>query len=331
MDIGIDLGTANTLIYEKKQGIILNEPSIAVRNKKTRQYVAIGADASDMMGRTPEVSQAVRPIRHGVITSFQGTVALLRHFIKKAVENNFFRVRTVICVPCGITEVERRAVTEAARGAGAKEIFLVEQPLAAAIGCGVAVEEPRGSMLVNVGAGVTEIAVISLGGIVVSHTIRTAGEAFDNAIVQYVKRKQNMSIGDVTAEQIKCSIGSVYHQKEVERAEMKGRDLLSGLPKTAIITSSEVREALQEPAEEIIDAIKVTLEKTPPELASDIVESGIILTGGGAKLKGLGRLINMSVDIPVYIAEEPMECVAIGAGKFLDLMNEMGQRQKRFI
>ena len=331
MDIGIDLGTANTLIYEKKQGIILNEPSITVKNKKTRQYVAIGAEASDMMGRTPEACVAVRPIRHGVITSFHGTVALLRHFIRKTIENNFFRVRTVICVPCGITEVERRAVTEAARSAGAKEIFLVEQPLAAAIGCGVSVGEPKGSMIVNVGAGVTEVAVISLGGIVVSHTIRTAGEAFDNAIVQYVKRKQNMSIGDVTAEQIKCSIGSVYHHKEVERAEMKGRDLLSGLPKTAIITSSEVREALQEPAEEIIDAIKITLEKTPPELASDIVEGGIILAGGGAKLKGLGRLINLSVDIPVYIAEEPTECVAIGAGKFLDFKNEMGQKQRKFL
>ncbi len=329
IDIGIDLGTANTLIYDKNRGIILNEPSMAVRSKKNKQFIAIGADASDMMGRTPDGVQAIRPIRNGVITSFQGTVALLRHFLKKASGNSFFRIRTVICVPCGITEVERRAVTEAARNAGAKEVYLIEQPLAAAIGCGVPVGEPHGSMIVNVGAGVTEVAVISLGGIVVSHSVRTAGEAFDNAIMQYVKRKQNMSIGDVTAEQVKCSIGAVYQHRDVERAEMKGRDLLSGLPKTATISSMEIREALQECMEEIVDTIKVTLEKTPPELASDIIESGIVLAGGGALLRGLGRLISVNVDIPVYIAENPVECVAIGAGKSLDFMAELGRRQQR--
>ncbi len=331
IDIGIDLGTANTLIYEKKQGIILNEPSMAVKNKKTGQFVAIGIDASDMMGRTPDGTQAIRPIRNGVIHSFQGTVALLKHFLKKASGNHMFRIRTVICIPCGITEVERRAVTEAAQNAGAKEVFLIEQPLAAAIGCGVPVKEPHGSMIVNVGAGVTEVAVVSLGGIVVSHTIRTAGEAFDNAIIQYVKRKYNVSIGDVTAEQIKYNIGSVYHQKEVVRDEVLGRDMLSGLPKTITITAAEIREALLESAEEIVDAIKVTLEETPPELAADIMESGIVLSGGGALLRGLGRLINMSVDIPVYIAEEPMECVAVGAGKSLEFMEEMGQRMRRFV
>ena len=331
MDIGIDLGTANTLIYEKKRGIILSEPSMAVRNKKTGQFIAIGEEASDMMGRTPDGTQAIRPIRNGVINSFQGTVALLKHFIKKAAGNGFMRVRTVICIPCGITEVERRAVTEAAQSAGAREVFLIEQPLAAAIGCGVPVKEPHGSMIVNVGAGVTEVAVVSLGGIVVSHTIRTAGEAFDNAIIQYVRRKYNLSIGDVTAEQVKCNIGSVYYQKEVIRDEIMGRDLLTGLPKTTTITAAEIREALQESAEEIIDAIKITLEETPPELAADIMESGIVLSGGGALLRGLGRMINMSVDIPVYIAEEPMECVAVGAGKSLEFMEEMGQRMRKFV
>ncbi len=331
MDIGIDLGTANTLIYEKKQGIILNEPSMVVKNKKNGQFIAIGEDASDMLGRTPDGTQAIRPIRNGVINSFQGSVALLRHFIKKTVGNSMFRVRTVICIPCGITEVERRAVTESAQSSGAREVFLIEQPLAAAIGCGVQVKEPHGSMIVNVGAGVTEVAVISLGGIVVSHTIRTAGEAFDNAIIQYVKRKYNISIGDVTAEQIKCNIGSVYQQKENVRDEIMGRDMLTGLPKTTTITGAEIRESLQETAEEIVDAVKRTLEETPPELAADIMESGIVLSGGGALLRGLGRMINMSVDIPVYIAEEPMECVAIGAGKALDFMEEMGQKMRRFV
>lgn len=222
-------------------------------------------------------------------------------------------------------------MTEAARNAGAKEVYLIEQPLAAAIGCGIDISEPHGNMIVNVGAGVTEVAVVSLGGIVVSHSARVAGDAFDSAIIQYVKKKYNMSIGDVTAEQIKCGIGSAYFRKESERAEMKGRDLMTGLPKTAVITSEEVREALKESAEEIVDAVKVALEKTPPELASDIMESGIVLAGGGAKLKGLGRLINVNTEIPVYIAEEPMECVAIGAGKSLDFMVEMGKRQGRFL
>lgn len=331
VDLGIDLGTANTLIYEKKRGIVLNEPSMVVRSKKNEQILAIGSDASDMMGRTPDGVQALRPIRNGVITSFQGTVALLKHFMKKVAKNTFFRIRVVICVPCGITEVERRAVTEAARNAGAKEVYLIEQPLAAAIGCGIDISEPHGNMIVNVGAGVTEVAVVSLGGIVVSHSARVAGDAFDSAIIQYVKKKYNMSIGDVTAEQVKCGIGSACFRKESERAEMKGRDLMTGLPKTAVITSEEVREALKESAEEIVDAVKVALEKTPPELASDIMESGIVLAGGGAKLKGLGRLINVNTEIPVYIAEEPMECVAIGAGKSLDFMVEMGKRQSRFL
>lgn len=330
MDLGIDLGTANTLVYEKKGGIVLNEPSMVIRSKKNGQVLAIGNDASDMMGRTPDGVQALRPIRNGVITSYQGTVALLKYLIKKAATNSFSRVRAVICVPCSITEVERRAVTEAARSAGARDVFLIEEPLAAAIGCGIDISAPHGSMIVNVGAGITEVAVVSLGGIVVSHSVRVAGETFDNAIVQYVKRKYNMSIGDVTAEQVKCEIGSVYYHKESERVEISGRDLVAGVPKTAYITTEEVRDALSEHADAIVDAVKIALENTPPELASDIMESGIVLAGGGAKLRGLGRLINVGTDIPVYIAEEPMECVAVGAGKSLDFLMEMS-RKPRFL
>ncbi len=331
IDLGIDLGTANTIIYDKKQGIILNEPSMVVRSKKNGQVLAIGNEADEMIGRTPDGVQVIRPIRDGVITSFQGTVALLKYFIKKAAKSTIAKVRVVICVPCCITEVERRAVTEAARNAGAKEVYLIEEPLAAAIGSGIDISEPHGSMVVNVGAGISEVAVISLGGIVVSHSVRTAGEAFDNAIIQSVKKRYNMTIGDVTAEQIKCSIGCVYFHKDSEKMEIKGGDLVSGLLKTAVITSDEVRDALKESAEEIVDAVKICLENTPPELAADIMESGIVLAGGGAKLKGLGRLINVSTDIPVYISEAPMECVATGAGKSIDFLIEMSRRQNRFI
>lgn len=331
VDLGIDLGTSNTIVYDKKEGIVLNEPSMVVRSKKNGQILAIGSDASDMIGRTPDGVEALRPIRNGVITSFNGTVALLKHFIKKVAGNTFFRVRVVICVPCKITDVERRAMIEAARTAGAKEVYLIEQPLAAAIGCGIDISQPHGSMVVNVGAGITEVAVISLGGIVESHAIRRAGESFDNDIVQYVKRKYNISIGDATAEQIKCNIGSVYYHKDNERVEMMGRDMVTGLPKTGSISAEEVREALKEGAEAIVDAVKVTLEKTPPELASDIMESGIVLSGGGAMLKGLGRLINVSTEIPVFIAENPLDCVAVGTGKSLDFMMEMRRRQNSFL
>ena len=328
IDLGIDLGTANTLVYEKKGGIILDEPSMVIRSKKNGQTLAIGNDASDMMGRTPDGVQALRPIRNGVITSYQGTVALLKYFIKKAATNSFSRIRAVICVPCSITEVERRAVTEAAQTAGAKEVYLIEEPLAAAIGCGIDISEPHGSMIVNVGAGITEVAVVSLGGIVVSHSVRVAGETFDSAIVQYVKKKYNISIGEQAAEQIKCEIGSVYYHKESEKAELSGRDIVTGLPKTVIISTEEVRDALSEAADAIVDAVKIALENTPPELASDIMESGIVLAGGGAKLRGLGRLINIGTDIPVYIAEDPMRCVAVGAGKSLDFLMQMRRKPR---
>ncbi len=331
IDLGIDLGTANTLVYEKKQGITLNEPSMVVRSRKNGQVLAIGSEASEMMGKTPDGVQLIRPIRNGVITSFQGTVALLKYFIRSTVKNTLSRIRVVICVPCSITEVERRAVTEAARSAGAREVYLLEEPLAAAVGCGIDISEPHGSMILNVGAGMTEVAVVSLGGVVVSHSIRVSGDTFDNSIVQYIKKRYNLSIGDVTAEQLKCDIGAVYFHKDITRAEINGRDMISGLPKTITVSSDEIRDALSENAEEIVDAVKVALEKTPPELAADIVESGIVLAGGGAKLRGLGRLINVRTEIPVFIAEEPMECVAVGAGKALDFMQIMNRRNNGFL
>ena len=324
-DIGIDLGTSSTLIYEKTKGIILNEPSMVIKSNTTSQVVAIGVDASDMMGRTPEGVSGIMPIRNGAITGFNATVSMLRHFIKKVCSNTFMRIRAVISVPCGISEVERRAVCEAARNAGIREIVLMEAPLAAAVGCGVEIGAPHGSMIVHVGAGVTEAAVISLGGIVVSQKTTTAGNTFDEAIIQYVKKQHGVVIGEATAENLKINIGSVYAGMNTEIIEVNGRDIVSGMPKAAKITSDEIRPVLTEIAEEIVDAVKVALENTPPELGADVMESGIVLTGGGSMLRGLGRLINMSTEIPVYIAENPLECVAVGTGKSIDyMMNNMG-------
>ncbi len=320
IDIGIDLGTSSTLIYMKDEGIVLNEPSIVIKSNATGQIVAIGTEASDMMGRTPEGVSAVAPIRGGAINGFNATVAMLKYFVKSVVGNPLFRVRAVIAVPCGISEVERRAVLEAARSAGIKEVVLMESVLAAASGCGVDLAMPHGSMIVDIGAGICEVAVVSLGGIVVSHTVRTAGASFDTAIVQHIKKQYNMVIGEATAENIKISIGSVYTGMDSEVLEVSGRDMVEGLPKSAKITSDEIRMCLCELAETIVDAVKVTLEKTPPELAADVMESGIVLTGGGAQLKGLGRLINVNTDIPVYIAENPLECTAVGAGKATEYM-----------
>ena len=320
IDIGIDLGTARTLIYLKDEGIVLNEPSMVIKSNTTGQIVAIGEDASDMMGRTPEGVAAIAPIKGGVITGFNATVSMLKHFVKKVSSSPWARVRAVIGITCSISEVERRAVLEAARNAGIKEVVLMESALAAASGCGVDIAAPHGSMVVDIGAGVCEATVVSLGGIVVYNTSRTAGSTFDNTIVQHVKKNYNMMIGESTAENIKISIGSVYAGMESETMEISGRDMVTGLPKTAKITSEEVRQCLSENADAIVDAVKVTLENTPPELAADVMESGIVLTGGGAMLKGLGRLININTEIPVYIAENPLECAAVGAGKALDYM-----------
>ena len=316
-DLGIDLGTATTKIYTKKQGVAVNEPSLVVQNNDGK-IVALGNEASEMTGRTPDGVTAIRPIRNGVITNFNSTVALLKHFIKKTSKNSFMRVRAVVCIPSGTTEVEKRAASEAAMSAGAKEVLLMDEPLAAAIGAGVPVTEPKGSMVLDIGAGTTEAAVISLGGIVVYNSIRVGGDAFDSAIIQQIKKKHNIMIGESTAEAIKIQIGSAYPHRDEGAMEIKGRDAISGLPKVATVRSAEVRDAITECLAEIVDAVKATLEKTPPELASDVMENGIVLTGGGAMLKGLGRLINANTEIPVFIAENPVECTAIGAGKALE-------------
>lgn len=319
IDIGIDLGTSTTIICEKTQGIVLNEPSLVIKSNTSGQVVAIGDAARDMMGRTPEGVSETAPIGHGVITGFNATVSMLKYFVKKVTKGSFTRVRAVICIPNGITEVERRAVYEAARLAGIGEVVLMESSIAAASGCGLEVNAPHGSMVVDIGAGICEAAVVSLGGVVVSHTIRMGGGNFDSAIVQHIRRQYNMIIGDSTAESIKISIGSVYSGMETEILDVNGRDMVTGLPKSAKVTTDEIRMCLTELTDEIIDAVKVTLENTPPELAADVMESGIVLTGGGAMLKGIGRLINISTEIPVYIAENPIECVAVGAGKAIDI------------
>lgn len=318
IDIGIDLGTSTTIICEKTQGIVLNEPSLVIKSNTSGQVVAIGDAASDMMGRTPEGVSETAPIGHGVITGFNATVSMLKYFVKKVTKGSFTRVRAVICIPNGITEVERRAVYEASRLAGISEVVLMESSIAAASGCGLEVNAPHGSMVVDIGAGICEAAVVSLGGVVVSHTIRMGGSNFDAAIVQHIRRQYNMIIGEATAESIKISIGSVYSGMETEILEVNGRDMVTGLPKSAKVTTDEIRMCLAELTDEIVDAVKVTLENTPPELAADVMESGIVLTGGGAMLKGLGRVINISTEIPVYIAENPIECVAVGAGKAID-------------
>lgn len=320
VDLGIDLGTASTLIYEEENGIVLNEPSLVIKNNTDDRIVAVGEEASDMMGRTPEGVSVVLPIKGGAITGFYAASAMLKYFVKDVVKNTFTRVRAAVSVPCGISDVERRAVYEAAHSAGIREVALIEAPLAAAVGCGVDIGAARGSMIVDIGAGTCETAVVSLGGIVVSNTVKTAGASFDSAIVQYVKRQYGIVIGDVTAEGIKISIGSVYSGIEKETVEVSGRDIVTGLPKTARVSTDEIRSCLTEYAEEIVESVKMTLEETPPELAADIIESGIVLTGGGAMLKGLGRLININTEIPVYIAENPIECTAIGAGKALDFL-----------
>ena len=324
-DLGIDMGSSHTRIYLKKHGLVVDEPSLVIVNN-SGQAIAIGDDASEMIGRTPDGVEAIRPVRNGVITSFQATVAMLKHFIKKAAGNPFLKVRVVIGVPSGITEVERRAVEEAVKNAGAKDVYMIEEPLAAALGCGVDLTEPKGTMIADVGAGVTEVAVVSLGGIVVSQSVRIAGETFDNDIVQYVKKNFNMVVGDVTAENLKMAVGAAIPFKNSDIGEMKGRDSVSGLPKTIAMTSNEISEALTDSVNSIVDVIKSTLEKTPPELAADILQTGIILTGGGARLRGLGKLIQVKTEIPVYIAEEPMECAAIGAGKSLENMNSLKYR-----
>lgn len=317
-DIGIDLGTANTLVYVRGKGIVLREPSVVAIRRDTGSILAVGEEAKMMIGRTPGNIVAIRPMKDGVIADFDVTQAMLKHFISKAYRRRpVFLPQVVVCVPSGVTDVEKRAVLDATKQAGAKEAFIIEEPMAAAIGSGLPVEDPTGSMIVDVGGGTSEVAVISLGGIVTSKSIRIGGDEMDEAIVNYVKKSYNLMIGERTAEEIKVNIGSAYPIEQKEEMEIRGRDLVTGLPKILSITTEEIASALAEPVNAIIDTIKNTLERTPPELSADIMEKGIVMTGGGALLKGLDKLVSEETGMPVYMADEPLDCVVLGAGKAL--------------
>ena len=326
-DLGIDLGTANTLVFVKNRGIVMSEPSVVAVNTETLDVLAVGNEAKQMIGRTPGNIVAIRPMKDGVIADFETTLAMLRYFIRKATPKSAFagKPRVVICIPSGVTEVEKRAVMEAAISAGAKSsgAYLIEEPMAAAIGAGLPVEEPTGSMVVDIGGGTSEVAVISLGGIVASKSLRVAGDELDEYIINYVKKEYSLAIGERTAEDIKIKIGCVFNPDPNLKMDIRGRDLISGLPKTITISSDEVGHAVYEPVNAILDAIKVTLEKTPPELASDVMESGIMLTGGGALIGGLDKLISVETGMPVNIADEPLNCVAQGTGIVLDHINTL--------
>ncbi len=320
-DLAIDLGTANTLIYLKGKGIILREPSVVAikEDGRFKKILAVGDEAKRMIGKTPGAIKAIRPLKEGVIADFEVTEAMIRYFIQKVHNRGFLvKPRIIISVPSGTTQVERRAVKESAESAGAREVYLIEEPMAAAIGAGLPITEPIASMIVDIGGGTTEVAVISLGGIVVSHSIKVAGDKIDEAILQYIKRTYNLLIGEATAEQIKIKIGNVQPEEPYETIEIKGRDLITGIPKTITITSKEIQEAIKEPVDLIVQAIKDVLENTPPELAADIVDRGITLSGGGALLKNLDALIQKETGLEVKIAEDTMTCVALGAGKALE-------------
>ena len=319
-DIGIDLGTANTLVYMKGKGIVMREPSVVAMDVKENMVMAVGSEAKEMIGRTPGSISAVRPLKDGVIADFDVTSDMLKYFIRTAVHSTVFsRPRVVICIPSGVTEVERRAVDEAARTAGANAVELVEDPMAAAIGAGLQVNEAAGCMVVDIGGGTSEVAVISLGDIVTKCSVRTAGDDFDEAIISYIKKKYNLLIGERTAEDIKIRIGSAFPYEDETTMDVKGRNLVDGLPKNITISSEEVREALADPVSAIVDAIRSTLESTPPELSADIIDNGIMLTGGGAMLRGLDVLVSRETGMPVHVAENPLDCVAIGTGKCLDI------------
>ncbi|MEZ7956726.1 MAG: rod shape-determining protein [Rubritalea sp.] len=320
-DIGIDLGTANTLVIVKDQGIVLREPSVVAVKAGTNIVLAVGDDAKRMLGRTPGDIVAIRPLKDGVIADFEVTEAMLRHFIKKANNNRRSNPRVVIAIPSGITEVERRAVRESAEQAGAREVFLIEEPMAAAIGVGLPVQEASGCMIVDIGGGTTEVALISLAGIVYSRSVRTAGDELDEAIISYMKRAYNLMIGERTAEEIKIRLGSAIELPKELTMDVKGRDLVAGLPKTMKISSEEIREAIADPLSTIIDAVRTTLERCPPELAADLVDRGLTLAGGGALLKGLDRRLKMETGLPVHIADDPLSAVAEGTGKALQEIN----------
>lgn len=318
-NLGIDLGTANTLVYIKGKGIVAREPSVVAIQTNTNKVLAVGEEAKKMIGRTPGNIIAIRPLRDGVIADFDVTKNMLKYFIRIATKRRtFFQPRVVVCVPSGVTEVEKRAVEEAAIHAGAREAFLIEEPMAAAIGAGLPVQEATGSMIVDIGGGTTEVAIISLGGIVTSKSIRVGGDEFDESIVSYIKKEYSLMIGERTAEEVKINIGSADINSKIDNMEIRGRDMITGLPKTIDISSREIFNALREPVYNILEAIKSTLEKTPPELSSDVMEQGIMLTGGGALLEGLNRLIAEETGMPVHIAKDPLDSVAVGTGIALD-------------
>ena len=334
-DIGIDLGTANTLVCIKGKGIVMREPSVVAYDVRNDAVRAVGTEAKAMIGRTPGSIGAVRPLKDGVIADFDVTAAMLKRFIKNALKGSMFsRVRVVICIPVGVTEVESRAVYDAVKLAGATEVDLIEEPMAAAVGAGLPVLEPTGCMVLDIGGGTSEVAVISLGGIVTAQSVRTAGDHFDEAIINYIRKKHNLLIGERTAEQIKIEIGSVLPYENERSLEIKGRNLVDGLPKNVIITAAEVREALTDPVMQIVDAVRTTLEKTPPELSADIIDRGITLTGGGALLRGFAQLVADEIGIPVTVADNPLDCVVLGTAKRLEdnegFVNYDFRRGKRF-
>ena len=317
-DIAIDLGTANTLVYLKGNGIVLNEPSVVAVDQKTKKVYAVGSEAKSMLGKTPDHIVAVRPLKDGVIADFEITEVMLREFIRKSQKKRFFiRPRIVISVPSGITEVERRAVTDSAQNAGAREVYLVAEPIAAAIGVGLPVDKPSGNMVIDIGGGTTEIAVIALNGIVTNISIRVGGDEMDEVIVQHIKKAYNLLIWDQTAEHVKMVIGSAIKLNQENEMEIKGRDLVSGIPKTLQISSTEIREALADPLSQIVAALKTALEQTPPELAADIVDRGIVMTGGGSLLNGIDLLLKEETNLPINIVEDPLTCVVLGSGKIL--------------
>ena len=327
-NIGIDLGTANTLVYMEGKGIVLREPSVVAKNTQTREVIAVGSEAKEMIGRTPGSIVAIRPMKDGVIADYDTTAAMLKYFMEKTVGNS--KPSVMVCVPSGVTEVEKRAVIDAARVAGAREAFVIEEPFAAAIGAGLPVMDPTGSMVVDIGGGTTDVATISLGGIVSSTSIRQAGDKFNNAIVNYVHSNFNLLIGERTAEDIKIQIGSasVEKAKEIESMNIRGRDLVTGLPKSVDIEAVDVAKAIQDVVQDIIVAIKETLEQTSPEIAADVIDHGIVLTGGGALLKNLPEVISEATKVPVFIAQDPLDCVAIGTGESLKNIEVMRRSRK---
>ena len=328
-DIGIDLGTANTLVYVKDRGIVLREPSVVAIQNGTKRILAVGDEAKRMLGRTPGNIVAHRPMKNGVIADFDVTEAMIRHFIRRARTTRLVKPRVIIAVPGDITEVEKRAVEEATRHAGAREVHLIEEPMAAAIGVGLPVTEPTANMIVDIGGGTCDVAIISLAGIVYSKSVRTGGDAMDECIVRYMQRVYNLMIGERTAEEIKITIGSAYPLAKEKTMEVKGRDLVAGLPKTLKVTSEEIREALQEPISSIVDTVRIALEKCQPELSADLVGSGMVLAGGGALLYGLDKLISEQTGLPVHLADDPLSAVAEGTGEYLKVYNEVKRSSRR--